>query len=134
MYKSITRGYTDYKCNECAKSVSTLKVEPFIIRKILRMTELKKLNNQKEAEEVITLQNKINKKINNMEEEKIKLIDFLTKNYISEEEFIKSKKRIDDKIKFEHTNKKKYESIISFKDKKGMQKDNLEILRFIKKM
>ena len=134
MYKSITRGYTDYKCNECAKSVSTLKVEPFIIRKILRMTELKKLNNQKEAEEVITLQNKINKinkKINNMEEEKIKLIDFLTKNYINEEEFIKSKKRIDDKIKFEHINKEKYEAIISFKDKKGMQKDNLEILRSV---
>ena len=134
MYKSITRGYTDYKCNECAKSVSTLKIEPFIIRRILRMTELEKLNNQKEADEVITLQNKINqinKRINNIEEEKIKLIDFLTKNYISEEEFIKSKKRIDDKIKLEYINKEKYESIISFKDKKGMQKDNLEILRSV---
>ena len=134
MYKSMTRGYTDYKCNVCAKSISTVKVEDFILRKITKMTELEKLNKEKSSDKIIILQGKINglnKKISNFKEEKSKLISLLTKELITEDEFSISKKRIDDRIRLEYINKEKYESIIDFEEKKDNQKDNLDILRSV---
>ena len=136
MYKSITRSYTDYKCNKCKKSISSEKVEPVIIRKILNTVELRKLNSQSPEDKIIRMQNKINiinKKINKLQEEKSKLIDLLTKELISEDEFKISKKRIDEKINLENTNKEKYEAVIIFEEKKDNQKDNLTILESVVK-
>ena len=67
--------------------------------------------------------NEVNRKSNNLKEEKNKLI--------TEEEFSISKKRIDDRIRLEYINKEKYESIIDFEEKKDNQKDNLDILRSV---
>ena len=59
----------------------------------------------------------------------MKLIDLLAKNILTENEFIKSKKRIDDKMDLENQNIKKFSSIIAFNDKKDNQMDNIDILR-----
>ena len=75
--------------------------------------------------------NEVNRKSNNLKEEKNKLINLLTKELITEEEFSISKKRIDDRIRLEYINKEKYESIIDFEEKKDNQKDNLDILRSV---
>ena len=133
MYKTVTRGYIDYKCNSCRKTISAQKIEPIITRKILKMTELEQLNNKnnKNLDNILKLQNKINninKKINKFTEEKTELINLITKKIITEEEFILSKKKIDDKISLEEINIKKYTSMIAFEEKKDNQKDNLEIL------
>ena len=134
MYKTSTRGYVDYKCNICKKSVNSSKVESKIIRKILKIAELKKLNNSSDIDNILKLQGKINiinKKVNKFQEEKSKLIDLLTKDLITEEEFKLSKKKIDDNINFELINVKKYNSMIAFEEKKDNQKDNLEILESV---
>ena len=133
-YKTSTRGYVDYKCNICKKSVNSSKVESKIIRKILKIAELKKLNNSSDIDNILKLQGKINiinKKVNKFQEEKSKLIDLLTKDLITEEEFKLSKKKIDDNINFELINVKKYNSMIAFEEKKDNQKDNLEILESV---
>ena len=98
------------------------------------MTELEKLNHEKSSDKIIILQrkiNEVNRKSNNLKEEKNKLINLLTKELITEEEFSISKKRIDDRIRLEYINKEKYESIIDFEEKKDNQKDNLDILRSV---
>ena len=136
MYKSITRGYTNYKCNECTKAISTIKVENYIIKRILKMTELEKLNKKNSTDIILKLQNKINsinKKISNFNDEKTKLIDLLTKTLITEDEFIQAKKRVDEKIRIEFINKEKYSSMIAFEEKKDNQKDNLAILESVLK-
>ena len=102
--------------------------------KILKIAELKKLNNSSDIDNILKLQGKINiinKKVNKFQEEKSKLIDLLTKDLITEEEFKLSKKKIDDNINFELINVKKYNSMIAFEEKKDNQKDNLEILESV---
>lgn len=136
MYKTSTRSYIDYKCNTCRKTISSSKVEPIIIRKILKMTELKKLNNRASIDNILKLQDKINminKKLSKYNDEKVKLIDLLTKELITEDEFISSKRKIDNKIQLEHVNIKKYSSMIAFEEKKENQMDNLEILESVVK-
>ncbi len=134
MYKTSTRGYVDYKCNICKKSVNSQKVESKITIEILKIAELKKLNNSSNMDNILKLQGKINiinKKINKFQEEKSKLIDLLTKDLITEEEFKLSKKKINDNINFELINIKKYNSMVAFEEKKDNQKDNLEILESV---
>ncbi|MCP1225404.1 recombinase family protein [Sebaldella sp. S0638] len=133
MYKSTcSKGFNNYKCNICNKAISTIKIEKEILKRLMQMTELEKLNSMVTADNTINMQKKINisnKKISSFEDEKLKLIDLLTKNLLTENEFVKSKKRIDNKIDLENQNIKKFSSIIAFEDKKNNQMDNIEILR-----
>ncbi len=133
MYKSTCRkGFNNYKCNICNKAISTIKIEKEILKRLMHMSELEELNNIAAADNTINMQKKINisnKKISSFEDEKLKLIDLLTKNVLTENEFIKSKKRIDDKIDIENQNIKKFSSIIAFEEKKNNQMDNIDILR-----
>ena len=59
MYKSTcSKGFNNYKCNVCNKAISTIKIEKEILKKLMQMTELKKLNNIDAADNTINIQKK----------------------------------------------------------------------------
>jgi len=76
---------------------------------------------------------KSNTEIVKIEKEKKKLLEFLTKELISEDEYIEEKNIKQRQIFHQNENIKKYESLIQFELNKNTNNDNLEILRTVLK-
>lgn len=136
MYRSKTRKWNDYKCSKCKKSVSQKRIEPVIFKELLNLDNLKSLNDVNIQENISKLSLKIaqeEEKINNLESKKNKLINLLTDDILTKDEFIKTKEDIDIKIKNHNEKIDTYKSMIEFEEKKSNQKDNIEILKSVVK-
>ena len=136
MYRSKTRQWNDYKCSKCKKSISQKKIEPLIFRTLLELDKIYELNKTNTDDAITKLLYKIEyeiEKIKNLEIKKGKLIELLTDGIIDKDEFIKSKKEIDFKIDDFNKKIETYQSMIDFEEKKGNQKDNVEILKSVVK-
>jgi len=136
LYRSHSRKNYAYKCRECGKQISERKLDDIIIKELFSMTEINKLNIEKVEKNISELKEKIEKsntEIVKIEKEKKKLLEFLTKELISEDEYIEEKNIKQRQIFHQNENIKKYESLIQFELNKNTNNDNLEILRTVLK-
>lgn len=132
LYRSHSRKNYSYKCRICGKQMSEKKLDDIIIKKLFSMTELNKLNIEKIEKNINELQQKIEKsniEITKLEKEKNKLLGFLTKEIITENEYVEEKEHLQHKINLLSDNIKKYNSLIEFETNKNRNNDNLDLLK-----